>query len=329
MKKALAAVSGLALLVPAAAAADGLPVMGVNGGSGVVSRDGVDRYVTFPNQRSTLIARLHVKGGAVERYRTIPGRFTIPLVAYDGSADGLSPDGRRLIVIRPRNSVSAKSTRLAVMDTTRLQIRKRIVLRGDFSFDALSPDGSTAYLIEYRALSGNNFDPTNYRVRALDLAHGRLLPAPIVDPREPGEKMGGWPVTRTTSPDGRWAYTLYSGSDHPFIHALDMTGRSARCIDLDALKGREDLFQLRLRVTHGGDQVDVMKGETPLVGVDTHSFNVREPDASAATAPRTPAPARANDDGAPLWPWVAGAVALLALLGIASSKPLARMTRTR
>lgn len=302
--------------------------MGVSGGEGIVSRDGLYRYVTFANRRSTLVARLHVQGGAVARYRTIPGRYTIPLVAYDGSADGLSLDGRKLILMRPRTSVSEKSTRLAILDT-RLQIRQRILLHGDFSFDALSPDGSTAYLIEYMALSRNNFDPTNYRVRALDLRSGRLLPAPIVDPREPGEKMGGWPVTRTTSPDGRWAYTLYSGSEHPFVHALDMTGRSARCIDLDALKGREDLFQLRLRVTHGGSQVDVMKGETPLIGVDTRSFNVLEPHTSAGTALRTPAAAEASAGGTSPWPWVAGAVALLALLGIASSRPLARMTRTR
>ena len=47
--------------------------------------------------------------------------------------------------------------------------------------------------------------------------------------------MRGQPLTRATSPDGRWAYTLYDGAGkEPFIHALDTSTRSARCIDLDA-----------------------------------------------------------------------------------------------
>ena len=48
--------------------------------------------------------------------------------------------------------------------------------------------------------------------------------------------MTGKPVTRAMSPNGQWAYTLYQGSDEgPFVHALDTSGRSAKCIDLDGL----------------------------------------------------------------------------------------------
>ena len=36
-------------------------------------------------------------------------------------------------------------------------------------------------------------DPFDYRVRALDLASGRLEPGEIVDPRNPDEQMGGLP----------------------------------------------------------------------------------------------------------------------------------------
>ncbi|HEX6714146.1 MAG TPA: hypothetical protein VF066_12205 [Thermoleophilaceae bacterium] len=328
MKRSVAAVLGVALLAPAAASADGLPIMGVDGRQGVVSRDGGYRYVTFPNvdDNSTLVARVHTQGGEIARHRTIAGRFTVPVVAYDGSTDGLSGDAGRLFLIRPRTGLAQKRTRLAILDT-RLQVRKQIVLQGDFSFDALSPDGSTAYLIEYLSLSRHNFDPSNYRVRVLDTASGRLLHAPIVDPREPDEKMGGLPITRTMSPDGRWAYTLYSGSEHPFVHALDTTGRAARCIDLDALTGREDLFQLRLRVTQGGGRLDIVKGDTPMLLVDTHSFAVSEP----RTAPQRAArPAtKTPDDGTSAWPWVAGAAALLVLLGVASARPLARAARAR
>jgi hypothetical protein len=324
MKTALVALLGLTLLAPTAAAADGLPVAGVNGQDGIVSADGAYRYVTFPAGRSTVLARLRVDGAGVARYRTVDGRFVVPAVAYDSSTTGLAADGRTLVLIRPRVGLAQKRTRLAVVDPQRLLVRKRIVLRGDFSMDALSPDGRTAYLIQYRSLTRQNFDPTRYAVRALDTASGRLLPDPIIDPTEPNEKMGGLPVTRAMSPDARWAYTLYSGSEHPFVHALDTTGRTARCIDLDALTGRHDLFALRLRVAHDGRRLEVMRRSKPVLYVDTRSFKVSEPRPAARPAPPPPA-----DGGAAVWPWIAAAALLLAGLGVASARPLARTMRAR
>jgi hypothetical protein len=323
MTRALTAAVGLFLLVPAVAAADGLPVTGTYGSTGVVSRDGASRYVTFPSGRDTLLARVSTEGGAVDRYREIAGRFTVPAVAYDGSAGGLTSDGRTLVLIRPRVGLGQKRTRFAMIDARRLTVTKRIVLRGDFSFDALSPDGSTAYLIEYRSLGRHNFDPTDYDVRAIDLATGKLDPQPIVDPREPDEDMGGLPIARAMSPDARWAYTLYSGSEHPFIHALDTVGRTARCIDLDALTGRQDLFQMRLRITDGGRRLQVLKDDKPELLVDTRSFAVSRPSPVTHARPR---PQPGDGDAVPSWAW-AVAIALLALLGAASARPLARATR--
>jgi DNA-binding beta-propeller fold protein YncE len=321
MKTALAAFLALLLAAPAAAYADGLPVMGLDGSAGVRSADGAYRYVTLAGTRSTVVARIRVDGGEIARHRTLPGNLAVPAVAYDSSAAGLSADGRTLVLIRPRPGLAQKRTRLVVLDARRFTLKRTVVLRGDFSFDAVSPDGSKAYLVQYRSLTGHNFDPTDYAVRVLDTSSGQLEAAPVVDPREPNEKMGGLPVTRATSPDGRWAYTLYSGNEHPFIHALDTTGRSARCIDLDALTTRDDIFQLKLRSAAGGRRVDVLSGSKPLLALDTRSFAVSTP-ARPAAAPK-PAP---EDGGAP--PWLIGAaVALLALLGAACARPLARATR--
>src|SRR3954451_11827558 len=77
MKTALAAALGVALLAAPAAAADGVPVIGVYGQDGVLSADGAHRYVTFPSGRSTVVARLRVDGGGVARYRTLPERLTV------------------------------------------------------------------------------------------------------------------------------------------------------------------------------------------------------------------------------------------------------------
>src|SRR5207244_8715373 len=131
-----------------------------------------------------------------------------------------------------------------------------IDLLGGFSVDAISPDGSRIFLINY--LSPN--DPTRYAVRSFDISAMKLDPKPIVDPRNPSEKMRGNPLTRAASVDGRWAYTLYDGGGAtPFVHALDTRDASARCIDLDRLD-RATPGRLRLRLTDGGRTVDVVDG---------------------------------------------------------------------
>jgi hypothetical protein len=325
MKRVLAAAIAGLLLAPAAACADGLPLTGAYAGDGVTAGDGAYRYVTFPSGRGTVVARVRTDGGSVARYRVVDGRFTVPVVASDGSGSGLSADDRTLVLIRPRVGLGQKRTQLAVLDARRLTLAKRITLHGDFSFDALSPDGRTAYVVEYLSLSRKNFDPTDYKVRSLDTATGKLHPRPVVDPREPDEKMGGLPITRATSPDARWAYTLYSGGDHPFIHALDTAGGTARCIDLDMLTARDDLFQLRLRTTVDGDTLEIVKGTQPVQVVDTRTWTVHDPPPAARRPPKaTPH----NDGGVAIWPW-AVAVALLALLAAVSVRPLARATRAR
>src|ERR1700694_6038189 len=77
-------------------------------------------------------------------------------------------------------------------------IRARIVLPGYSTVDAISPTGRWLYLIHYKSTN-----LTNYEVRAYDVLHRRLLAKPVVDPRTPGEKMQGLPVTRAMSADGR------------------------------------------------------------------------------------------------------------------------------
>ncbi len=132
------------------------------------------------------------------------------------------------------------------------------------------------YLIQYT----HPKDPVQYQVRALDLLNGKLHPDPIVDPREPDEAMNGHPLTRATSEDGRWAYTLYEGSEHPFVHALDTVNRDARCIDLDWLHGRQDLGQMRFDVAAGN--LRLRAGDRDVALVDTETFEARAPARSSS-----------------------------------------------
>jgi hypothetical protein len=285
-RRLIALVFGLVLVpvaqlgVATAASGKGIPVTGLSPDSGGLTAPGSDdRYVVLEATEGTVLARLAQDGGEVIEARSLRDRLTTPPVALDGTPGGLSADGRTLVLVPPRTGLALERTKLEVFDAATLHRRDEFILRGDFSFDAISPDGSRIYLIEYLRPG----DPTRYRVRALDTHSGRLLPDPILDPNEAPGEMRGYPLTRATSPDGRWAYTLYDGGgDHPFVHALDTVDGRAVCIDVHALAGHPALgnffphpisrFQLAT-----SDGLTVLDKGQPVAVVDTQTFEVSAP----------------------------------------------------
>ncbi|HVD40528.1 MAG TPA: hypothetical protein VNC16_05940 [Solirubrobacterales bacterium] len=291
MRKGPTAIATLLLalaLIPAMARADGFGLLGAAHYLG----DPPYRYVALsPHTRHpvTVVERIDTRDSTVDRWWYLRGTWYLPAVAYDGSAAGFA-DGKLVLTTSPRR-YPPKRTGFAILDT-HLFLRHpptgnapehaitRFSLRGAYGFDALSPDASTMYLIH------NFFDKRRrgrYEVRALDLASGRLQPGAIVDPEEPDERMQGSPVSRAASPDGRWAYTLYTGSEETFVHALDTVRGRAVCVDLPQLEFLREPFQLRLRLSEGGDEILLYSRDTKnapdgtLLAVDTGSFDVREP----------------------------------------------------
>ncbi|MEA2405895.1 MAG: hypothetical protein QOE69_14 [Thermoleophilaceae bacterium] len=303
MRPIAAITVGLFMLLPATAAADGLPAVGID--ATPLSAPGGDvAYVTKAGKHATHVVE-RARYGGVLRQRRIEGVFSLPAVAYDGSPAGISADGRTLVLISPRTRYPRRRTTFAVLDTKRLTVRRQIGLKGDFSFDAIAPNGGLMYLVKY--------DPRaygEYEVRAYDLRAQRLLAEPIVDPREPDEEMYGVPVTRASSADGRWAYTLYDKPHHPFVHALDTSGRTAVCIDLDGVRnGWGATLELRgptLEVVGGAGRV--------LASIDTQTHRLIETAAPLAKAGGKEA--GAAEDGGSAWLRVAlpAAAALLLLL---------------
>ena len=286
--RAAATIAALALVAPTAtAAADGLPLPVEESAGGVLSHDRSSRYlsVTLGDRTAVLAQRA---GGVVTGRVDLRGRFGIPVVAYDSTAGGVSADGRTLVLIRPRARFPRRQTTFAVMSTKpRLRLRRIVRLPGDFSYDALSPDGRSLFLINYISPQ----DPTQYRVRVYDLARNRLDPRAIVDPREPPDAMNGLPVTRVSSPDGRWAYTLYDGAGkHPFIHALDTRDRKAVCIDLEgrAFAAGTNAYDLRLAVADRGARLDVRRQDALVATVEAATFRVRTGRVSGGAPPRPP-----------------------------------------
>jgi hypothetical protein len=278
-------------LLPATAAADGLPAVGIDAHP-LALPDGDVAYITRAGGHTTRLIE-HARYGGPLRERRLHGSFSIPAVAYDGSPSGLSADGRKLILISPRTRFPRKRTTFAVVDTRTLKVRRHLALKGDFSFDAISPNGRMMYLIKY---APRNFG--QYAVRAYDLRTRRLLAKPIVDPHEADEPMRGVPVTRLPSPDGRWQYTLYDNGRHSFVHALDTAGRTAVCIDLDVRKAWGATLALR------GTRLDVVgRRARVLASIDTSTHRVT-----------SPSPARRAEDASTSWLPLALPTALLLLV---------------
>lgn len=313
---ALAGAAAMVALAPAAARGDGLPIPGVNAKpGGVASRDGRIHYVTGSAGGRTVVAKVDWTTGKTTAWTQLAGKVSIPAVALDGSPGGLSANGRVLALIEPRRTFPQASTRLAVLDARRLEVRRRIDLQGDFSFDAISPDGDRIYLIQYLS----RHDPTHYAVRAYDVGAGRLEPRPIVDPTEPDEQMRGYPITRQASSDGRWQYTLYSGAKMPFVHALDTAHARARCIDLPKMAGSVYSDELRIR-RDGATLAVTNRNKGTLATVDTRTFEVSTP-----RAPATPTP----PGGGNAFPWLLLALGGGLIVGAASLWGMPRLHRRR
>ena len=271
-----------ALLAPPASGASGVIAGADAGFEGVTGRGLETRYVARHVPHGTLLMAIDRRGGRLLQARLIRERLAVSMAAFDGTGTGLSADGGTLVLAQPRFTFPRRHSHFAVFDATRLRFVSAFTLRGDFSLDAISPDGNRLYFIE-----STSPDVTDYRVRAYDLAKGRLLAKPVVDPAEADEPMRGSPVSRVLSHDGRWAYTLYDGNGtHPFIHALDTTRGRAKCIDLDDLAGREDLMDLRLGVGRGGDVIVRDSTTGPC------SPSTRTPSRSPSRARRSPPPPR-------------------------------------
>ena len=275
MTRTLPTVLAASLLVLAPSAAAVGPSLGtVNGSGGVSSPSGEVRYVTTLAGSQTRLARIGGDGTLVKSVR-LAGAWGVPLVTINGETGGLSRNGRVLVLsdntapggrLRPRSG-------FAVADAGSLELRRTIHLHGDFSFDALSPEGTLLYLIQH----ASSTDLTSYRVRAYDLGAGRLLPGVIADKRQAGWRMNGMPVARATSPNGRWVYTLYDqGGNYPFVHALDTLHQTAVCIGLpwDWSHSDEAIMSASLTLAGGTLRVDAGAGSSTRFAIDTRTFHV-------------------------------------------------------
>jgi DNA-binding beta-propeller fold protein YncE len=247
-------------------------------GAGVSSPDGKTRYMASTKGTSTLVRSIRVSNGAVMRSTTLKGVYGVPLITFGGLTGGLTTDGRTLVLASQpyvKNGL-AKRSRFAVFSTSTLRVRALISLSGLFSFDALSPDGNTLYLIEHFTSDSGQF---RYRVRAYDLVTHELVRHVVADPQTWADSMVGFPMSRATGPGGAWVYTLYTNGSAPFVHALDAANRKAVCVDLP-WKGTAEAFgSMQLSLSADASQLFVRPegSSTPAFVIDTKTLRVVTP----------------------------------------------------
>jgi hypothetical protein len=310
------------LVAPSTAAAAGGPVPPAQGVAVAVPGSPYS-YGAFGGGRDTIVKQFDA--GAVSALR-VRGHYGVPAVDYGGTTTGLSADGRTLVLAEIPGPSAPRTTRLLLLAAApRLAVRARLTLAGWSTVDAISPNGRWLYLIQYKSS-----DISKYAVRAYDLVARRMLPEPVVDPREPDEAMTGFPVTRVMSAGERWAYTLYfRPSGAPFVHALDTVYHRAVCVDLPSSLSA-DIGNGRLRLTPGGGTLQVVVDGVTGSSIDTRTFAVTA-GAGHAASPRIKLASRerAAAQGSGGVPWELIAVGVAALGGLAATLALPARRRRR
>lgn len=184
----------------------------------------------------TIVRTLVVQPGFAESLEaTVDGAWRLPTFGSDPVPVGASIDRSTIVLVDDAPSPTANRTRLAVIEAPRPRQPRILDIPGTFTYDALSPDGRTIYVIEHLAGPPDG----HYQVRAIDVASGKLQEAVIVDKLKIGEQMAGYPIDQLRRGDGA-VLTLYRGADHPFIHALYTADGYADCIDLPATELDDD-----------------------------------------------------------------------------------------
>src|SRR4051794_17704393 len=139
MRRALLA-TALVLIAPAQASAAGGGLFPTFGGSGATAANSSFTYIALPVPgKRSVIQAVDKAGGAVDRWRGLPGSYGVPLVASDGSTSGLSADGSTLVLVRNERYYPPRQTHLLVLDATTFKTRTSVTLRGFSGVDAVSP----------------------------------------------------------------------------------------------------------------------------------------------------------------------------------------------
>jgi len=276
-------------------------------GRAVAAPDG-SRYYAFDGASPAALQLIEAKTGRTITRVQLPGAFTFP-DEHGPAPSGLSPNGRWLVLVGP----SGERSRFAVVDTGLLKVAADVDVAGAFTYDAISDDGTSLYLIERigakaaQALVGVN-PAYAYRVRVYDVPSAKLSETLVVDVKLAAQTNGDNAETRidgimngiyqssVPSRDGQWNFSFYYNPHRgPFIHVLHLNTRSAFCIlDLPIVaNGYDKRLQWSLALAPSGATLYASNGALGLVSaIDATTLKVRNSATIAGLPATTAGPSR-------------------------------------
>ena len=268
----------------------------------VASPDG-SLYYALEGSAPTTLRWTDAKTGRAITQLTLAGAYAFANEGAPAPA-GFSPNGRWLVLV---GDVGAKSS-FAIVDTSLVKLAAFAEVPGPFTYDAMSDDGTSLYLIERitpeaaRELPGVNA-AYSYRVRVYDVPAGKMSETLVVDVKLAAQTDGNNAETRldgimsgiyqssVPGRDGRWNFSFYYNPNRgPFIHVLHLDSRSAFCIlDLPLVSGGfEKRLGWSLALTPSGQTLYAVNGPLGLISViDATTLKVNR----TATVSGLPAPA--------------------------------------
>src|SRR5438094_323867 len=153
---------------------------------GTAAPDWSRYYTVTPLSGSARLTAIDPGSGRTLAQTTIPAGYALPNFSYAGTSAGLSPNGQWLaLTSQGKHADSGLVTNFLVGASSLSDPFLSLQVDGDFSFDALSNDGRSLYLIQ------KMIDPNHYQVRLYDISARSLVAQPVVDKREPNEPMEG------------------------------------------------------------------------------------------------------------------------------------------
>jgi YVTN family beta-propeller protein len=231
---------------------------------------------------------------------------------------------------------SGATSSFAIIDTGLLKLAAVAQVPGAFSYDAISDDGTSLYLVERIAPEAARqigaHPAYSYRVRVYDVPAAKLSETLVVDVKLAAQPIGdsnaetrvdgimsGIYQSSVPSRDGLWNFSFYYNPHRgPFIHVLHLNSRSAFCIlDLPIVSGGyEQRLGWSLALTPSGQTLYAANGPLGIVSsVDATTLKVTRTvtiaGLPAATAAAATSSARMGKDSRKLWFTAARGVALV------------------
>jgi hypothetical protein len=167
------------------------------------------------------------RSGIVTRSMHLAGAYQIPPATLSGVPGGISQNGAWLVLQAfDSTGTTVTGSHMLVVDTSLALKPTPINLPGDFTFDAVSNDGLSVYMIQH-------VGSAEYYVRLYHVDSSTLDPAIIFDKSDGANAMTGLRLSGVPAPSGYMLFSVYARAHKSaFVHVLMLNAPIAFCVDL-------------------------------------------------------------------------------------------------